>query len=118
MTNETQTPPQTPEERLRELEAALLELVGLSVLTMRQINPKMDPTSAAAEVFRFAAMALDDMMPPGPVVSGMMIAFEGRHAQPMSFIDIDKAKKALVVIAAARRKVEALRGGIILPNAG
>ncbi len=105
--------PLTAEEQLQANYQMIADLVEHSLIVMRAINPTVQPMPAAQEMIRHICASMDALVPSMAVNQGLLIVFEGRHAKPMSFIDIGKAKAALVAIVAARRQVEGLPSLII-----
>jgi hypothetical protein len=116
MTTDT---PKNPAEQLDTCSNHIVELVQTSIDLMRVVYPNILPLAALSEVFRLVSDAMEEAEAPPPMVrSAMLLAFEQRHPQPMSFIDINKAKQAMVAMAAARRQADAASSGIIVPGVG
>lgn len=105
----------TPQQALEEASADLLDAVQRALFAMRAVDPTISPTAAAMDTYRFVAEGLETLIPAQVVSTALLVTFEGRHAAPMSFVEINDAKKALVTISAARRRATS-RPSIIKPG--
>ncbi len=115
--NDAATPPRTPQENLETCGQLLMDMVLTRIELLRQASPEAQPTGVLADVFRLVGDAMGEIVPPVVVRTAMLVAFEGSHPQPMNFIDINKVRKSLETISAARKEVERVTpGGVILPG--
>lgn len=107
-------PERTPLQMAQvDLDAAVIELV----MHARKERPEYGPAEVVMQTVLTVVDTLAQLAPPVAIRTGLLSAFEETHQQPMTFIDIGRAKKALELMADKRRKAEqTTAGGIILPG--
>jgi len=114
-----ETPEPPPPRQFTDLELAELDLtaaLAMVVAVLRREVPDLQPAPAAAAILDKLAEMLDAYMPQPAVTAALLNAFEARHPQPMNFIQLENAKKALGQMAADRRKAIAAATKIIRPG--
>lgn len=114
--------PETPKEErpLTDLEVCTLNLqasvVDLCASALRA-DTGVSPADVAGNIGSIIGQSLLALMDPRAARLGVLVAFEGMHAEPMTFIDINHAKQALEKLSDRRRRADkTTAGGIIIPG--
>lgn len=107
--------PANDDDKLKLLSKELAVHILRIIDELRAQDPTIAAAGAAGEIITATTKTLEAYMGTGAVRMAMLIAFEQTHASPMSFVDINHMKQAMVKIAAARREAEGKGPGLILP---
>lgn len=96
-----------------DLQAACVEVL----MNARAEVPNLGPADVTMMTVMALVDALRELVPPVALRTGLLGAFERSHTEPMSFIDINKAKTALEAMSDRRRREDNVSsGGIIIPG--